>query len=101
MPVSERAKQFMPFAALRGLPEALREMEKTVVPKMILTEEQMEELDSKLHQIKCGRMLSVVYFHENEYRKLTGMVAEIDVTRRLLQIVSTRIAFEDICDITF
>ncbi len=27
MPVSERAKQFMPFAALSGLPEALRKVE--------------------------------------------------------------------------
>lgn len=28
MPVSERAKQFMPFAALKGLPEALEKKEK-------------------------------------------------------------------------
>lgn len=30
MPVEERAKQFMPFAALKGLPEALAAKEKTV-----------------------------------------------------------------------
>lgn len=29
MPVSERAKQFMPFAALRGLEEALAEQDRT------------------------------------------------------------------------
>lgn len=28
MPVAERAKQFMPFAALKGLPEALAEVER-------------------------------------------------------------------------
>lgn len=28
MPISERAKQFMPFAALKGLPEALEKKEK-------------------------------------------------------------------------
>lgn len=28
MPIEERAKQFMPFAALRGLPEALAAKEK-------------------------------------------------------------------------
>lgn len=28
MPVSERAKQFMPFAALKGLPEALEKKER-------------------------------------------------------------------------
>ena len=28
MPLSERAKQFLPFAALKGLPEALAEKER-------------------------------------------------------------------------
>lgn len=28
MPISERAKQFMPFAALKGLPEALEKKER-------------------------------------------------------------------------
>ena len=27
MPIEERAKQFMPFAALKGLPEALKAVE--------------------------------------------------------------------------
>ena len=30
----DRAKQFMPFAALKGYPEALRKKEKIVVPKI-------------------------------------------------------------------
>ena len=32
----DRAKQFMPFAALKGYPEALRKKEKIVVPKIEL-----------------------------------------------------------------
>ena len=35
----DRAKQFMPFAALKGYPEALRKKEKIVVPKIELPEE--------------------------------------------------------------
>lgn len=35
----ERAKQFMPFAALKGYPDALRKKEKIIVPKMELSEE--------------------------------------------------------------
>ena len=42
MPIDERAKQFMPFAALRGLPDALAAKEKILVPKMELSPE-MEE----------------------------------------------------------
>jgi len=30
MPIEERAKQFMPFAALKGLPEALAAKEKII-----------------------------------------------------------------------
>ena len=51
----DRAKQFMPFAALKGYPEALRKKEKIVVPKIELPEEYQEELDRKLRQIKKNR----------------------------------------------
>lgn len=37
MSPAERAKQFMPFAALKGYEEALRAKEKVVVPKMELS----------------------------------------------------------------
>ena len=33
MPASDRAKQFMPFSALKGLDEALREKERIIVEK--------------------------------------------------------------------
>ena len=42
---AERAKQFMPFAALKGYEEALREKEKIVVPRIELSEEMKEELE--------------------------------------------------------
>ena len=32
MPIEERAKQFMPFSALKGLEEALASKEKIIVP---------------------------------------------------------------------
>ena len=35
MPIEERAKQFMPFAALRGLPDALAAKEKVLVLSLI------------------------------------------------------------------
>ncbi|MBR1692010.1 MAG: hypothetical protein IJ711_04470 [Lachnospiraceae bacterium] len=52
MSPSERAKQFMPFAALKGFEEALREKEKMVAGKVSLPEESKEELDRRLHQIQ-------------------------------------------------
>ena len=48
MPIEDRAKQFMPFAALKGLPEALAAKEKTTVPKIELSEETAEETDQTI-----------------------------------------------------
>ena len=41
----DRAKQFMPFAALRGYEEAIKEKEKIIVDKIELSEEKKNELD--------------------------------------------------------
>lgn len=99
MPIEERAKQFVPFAALRGLPDALAAKEKVLVPKIELSPEMAEELDRQMHLIAKGKMASVVYFHKGEYIKITGLVARIDQTSRILQIVNTKIPFEDILQI--
>ncbi len=100
MPLEERAKQFMPFAALRGLPDALAAKEKILVPKVELSPEMEEELDRQMHLLTKGNMATVVYFQNGEYIRITGLVARIDETGRLLQIVNTKIRFEDILSLS-
>ena len=95
----DRAKQFMPFAALKGYPEALRKKEKIVVPRIELSEEYKEELDWKLKQVRKNDIVTVVYYYKNEYLKMTGMVSRIDETARTLKIVNTKISFENLYDI--
>ena len=95
----ERAKQFMPFAALKGYEEALRRKEKIVVPRRELSEEYREILDLKLHQVRKNEIVTVEYFCDNEVRRQTGMVSRVDQSARILQIVNTKIAFGDIYDI--
>lgn len=95
----ERAKQFMPFAALKGYPEALRKKEKIVVPKASFSEEFMEELDRRLRAVRKNDMVTAVYYHDGEYLKVTGMVSRIDPTARVLKIVNTKIAFDDLYNI--
>ena len=99
MPIEDRAKQFMPFAALRGLPDALAAKEKVLVPRIELSQEMAEELDRRMHLITKGKMATVVYFNNGEYIKITGLVARIDETSRILQIVNTKIRFEDILQV--
>lgn len=92
----ERAKQFMPFAALKGHMEALRRREKIVVERRELSEEYKEALDFKLRQVRRNDIITVVYFHKGEYLQITGMVSKIDETARILKIVNTKISFEDL-----
>lgn len=99
MPISDRAKQFMPFAALKGLPDALREKERITVPKTELSEEMAEELNRKMKCLEKGKLATVIYFHKGEYIKITGMVSRIDETCRLLVLVNTKILFDDILDV--
>ena len=47
----ERAKQFMPFGALKGYPEALARREKKPLPRRELSEEALEELNRKENRI--------------------------------------------------
>ena len=96
----DRAKQFMPFAALKGYEEALRKKEKITVPKAELSEERGEELDRALRQIRKNDMVTVIYFCEGEYLKVTGMVSRIDGTARLLKVVDTKIPFEDLYEVS-
>lgn len=99
MPIEDRAKQFMPFAALRGLPDALAAREKVLVPKIELSPEMAEELDRQMHLLTKGKMATAVYFNNGEYIKITGLVARIDETSRILQIVNTKIPFADILQV--
>ncbi len=95
----DRAKQFMPFAALKGYPEALRQKEKIVVPRMEITEDYAEELDRKLQDIRVNDEVTVIYFQKDEYLKLTGIVSKIEKDNRSIKIVNTKIAFSDLYDI--
>lgn len=95
----ERAKQFMPFAALKGYEEALKEKEKIVVSKIELSDEMKEELSRKLQKIQKNDIVMVVYFCKDEYLKVTGMVSRMDKDARILKVVNTKIPFEDIYEL--
>ena len=39
--------------------------------------------------------------HKDEYLKVTGMVARFNISSRVLQVVNTKISFDDVLDIEF
>ena len=44
---ADRVKQFMPFAALKGYEEAIREREHIIIERSELSEERLDELDDR------------------------------------------------------
>ena len=46
--MSDRAGQFMPFAALKGFYDLIKEKERVIVPKHEIAEDKAEELSDKM-----------------------------------------------------
>lgn len=99
MSMSNRAKQFVPFDALKGFQEALRKKEKMPVPRKELAEEKAEELNEKLKKLTTGKMITVVYYNDGEYIQLTGIVVKIEKNKKFLQMAEIIIPIDDISDI--
>lgn len=112
MPVSNRAKIFSPFSALRGYEEEIEEEGWKIlrVPKKILSEEDTDRLSNLISQIKKNMVVQVRYFKEDTlhpsipplgtYQELTGTVLQIDFTFHLLHMMheghKVVIHFEDL-----
>ena len=94
---SDRARQFLPFDALKGLQEALREKEIEIDERKELSEESIEELSSKLQMLEKGYKVKLVYYYQRKYRTVEGFVLDIKaVQKKLILDGDLRINFADI-----
>lgn len=121
MPITNRAKIFSPFAALRGFDDEISNegATKLLVKKIELSDEEKNNLSDKLLQVKKGMKITVRYFlHVNEtsgrYEDVSGTVVTLDTVFCELKIMpdvaqkamgiekelATVIPFDDICEIT-
>ena len=81
-----RAKQFIPFDALSGFKEALREKEYEYDDKKYLTEESYEELENQLNRIEKGSKVKIKYYKNRKYIEIEGIVTVIDYVKRKIQL---------------
>lgn len=104
MDIGHRAKQFMPFSALNGLEESVREKETVYVEKSILPEEKMMEIDRILRQSAEGRPVIVTYFTPMK-QEGTGMASRMEggmrrsKTEGKIEVGDREINISDIMDI--
>lgn len=96
---ADRARQFMPFAALTGYYEIINERKRVNEPRREVSEEEAQVLSQKLICVNKGDMITLEFYNEYHYEDITGLVTNIDFVYRFLTIVKKRIYFDDIYDI--
>ncbi len=98
MPISERAKQFAPFAATVGLDAALKkkELEHSRCKRIEMTEDSEQALNRQLSELYEGDIISVTYYKKGHYDTVRGEVQEINASRKCLLVDGREIYFKDI-----
>ena len=81
-----RAKQFLPFDALKGLQEALREKEREYEEKKDLSEDTLNDLNNKFNQIDNGSLVKITFYKNGKYSEIKGRVTNIDYVKKKIQI---------------
>ena len=100
MPRSQRAKQFAPFDALKGLRESLKikEYEHEKIVKGDLSEEKVNEISNILLNLKKNDVGTVKYFYDGYVKQVYGTL-KLDYENNLLCVVNEKINLMDILDI--
>ena len=94
----DRAKQFMPFDALKGLQEELRirEERRTRVKKKTLSEDQIEKISRVLGRVQNGSKVNICLYSQGHYITIDGYVSELNQIYEYIKIGNEKIFFDDI-----
>lgn len=109
MDIPHRAKQFAPFAALRGFEDCVSAKEVCYERKRMISEEQEAELNFRLRMLTYGMIITAIYFRPKpgtpegieaigQYHTITDRVRMV-VPGEYVQIGNERIPFSMIYDL--
>ena len=90
------AKQFMPFAALKGFEALLAAVARPKDARVELSEDQIEEVNKVLQIVRSGDWVRIVYYDKHKYTELIGPVEVINKRLQLLAVQGVEISFRDI-----
>lgn len=97
-----RAKLFIPFDALKGLQEALREKEKEIEERKELSEESLEKLEENFNNIEISSQVTIRFYKNKQYINVSGIVTDIDyVKKKIVLDKDIKININDIIKIEF
>lgn len=97
----QRAKQFMPFDAMKGLAEALKDREErhTRVPKHGISEEDQELISETLCKVEKGSKVFLSYYSNFHDVEKEGIVSDINRPFRFFRVDEEKIFFDDLYEI--
>ena len=95
---ASRAQIFQSFDALKGFREILKEKEIVIVPKKILSEDDLAEVDYKVHQINVGMIVKVTYYDNGQYVQIEEKVSKLNLDTKMIQIVKTKLDLKHVVD---
>ena len=95
----DRARQFIPFMALKGYYDLCLQKERHPTPRHTLKEEESLELSRTVAMLRKGSMVSVTYYDRDAYIMQRGIVSEVVPQLRFIRVVRQRIDFDDILNI--
>ena len=100
MSMNNRAKQFLPFDAMKGLQEALRaaEFENESVSHHRLSEDEAKRISAVLAELRQAKTIYVKYFKDAHYYEIRGK-GKLDPYEAYLEIEDLKIPLMDIYDI--
>ena len=97
----ERAKQFLPFDALEGLREALKEKEEEQEEERILLEDSLLALQKKFNKIEIGTNIKIKYYKNKKYIVTQGQVTKIDkIKKKIILNQEEIINIDDIVELS-
>ena len=100
MPPSQRAKQFIPFAALKGFDAAIKKKESVFLQKAELSEDELDLLDRAVTTVKAGEKIAVTYYCDGAYLNVCGFIQAISIYDRILKLEDTTISLDAIVSLT-
>ncbi len=91
-----RAKQFLPFAALRGFEDAVAAKRRICEPRRELSETQEAQLSARLGKIKKGDLVRLTHYATDKYVTTSGEITELDTVFRFMKLGPLKVSFKDI-----
>lgn len=97
---NNRASLFLSFDSLKGFDDYIAKKQRVVVERKELAPDLLDELDWKIKEVKVGQMIKIVYYDQNEYVELEGMVSKIDLkVDKVIRIVDREIKITEIVNL--